>query len=355
MVDVEAAGRDVGRHHDLDLTGTEAVHDRVALRLVHAAVDAVGDEAVRLELLGQPRGGPLRPDEDEHRLVVLHTEQAFERLVLLVARDAEAVLVGLRDGLRRVVDADVRRVAQVALRHAPDGLGHRGGEQRDLPLVGRVLQDPLDVLEKAHVEHLVRFVEAEEVHAGEVERAAPQVVGDAPRRADDHVHGALQRVALDVDGLPAVDGQHVHAALAHMLAVGPHGLRDLHCQLARRREDDGLHVRAREVEALQERQGERGRLPGAGLRLTDQVAAREQRRDGAGLDGGGGLVAELLHRREDLGRQAEIGERDVGGVAHGGARLQRKGAPMPLGLRVAVRGWRPGARFRYDGRCMRSV
>ncbi|MCB1549077.1 MAG: FAD-binding protein, partial [Hyphomicrobiaceae bacterium] len=64
--------------------------------------------------------------------VVLDAEDALERLVLLVAGDAQAVLLDALHGLRGVLDAHVHRVAQVLLGHAPDGRRHRGGEQHGL-------------------------------------------------------------------------------------------------------------------------------------------------------------------------------------------------------------------------------
>ena len=36
---------------------------------------------------------------------------------------------------------------------------HGRGEQRDLPLLRRLLEDPFDVVDEAHAQHLVGFVE----------------------------------------------------------------------------------------------------------------------------------------------------------------------------------------------------
>ena len=110
--------------------------------------------------------------------------------------------------------------------------------------------------------------------------------------------GALERLALDVDRLPAVDGKHTDAVLPDAPAVRAHGRCDLHSQFPRRREDDGLDVASLHVEALEQGQGERGGLAGAGLGLADHVAARKQRGDGAGLDRRRRLVPQLLHRRQ---------------------------------------------------------
>ena len=65
-------------------------------------------------------------------------------------------------------------------------------------------------------------------------------------------------------------------------------------------------------EPLEDRQGERGGLAGAGRRLGEQVAAREQRRDRRGLDGRGLLVAERGERLEQPAVEAEGGEAEPG-------------------------------------------
>ena len=66
--------------------------------------------------------------------------------------------------------------------------------------------------------------------------------------------------------------------------------------------------RALEVERLEDRQGERGRLAGAGLRLPDDVAPGEQRGDRARLDGRGRFVADLGDGGEECWGKAEVGE-----------------------------------------------
>ena len=91
---------------------------------------------------------------------------------------------------------------RVAVRDPPDLGRHRRREQRDLLVLRRGLEDRLDVLGEAHVQHLVGLVEHDVLHVREVERAPLQVVHDAARRTDDDVHTAPQRGELDAVALP---------------------------------------------------------------------------------------------------------------------------------------------------------
>ena len=65
----------------------------------------------------------------------------------------------------------------------------------------------LDVLDEAHVEHLVGLVEDDDCDAVEVERAAAHVVHHPAGRADHDLDAAAQRAELPVDRLAAVDRQ----------------------------------------------------------------------------------------------------------------------------------------------------
>jgi hypothetical protein len=59
---------------------------------------------------------------------------------------------------------------------------------------------------------------------------------------------------------------------------------------------------------LEQGQGERGSLAGAGLRPGHDVLPEQDGGDGLFLDGGGLGIALLLDRAEQLGREAEISE-----------------------------------------------
>ena len=96
-------------------------------------------------------------------------------------------------------------------------------------------------------------------------------------------------------------------------------LGDLHGQLARGHEDErrgldgGAGIEAGRGaalgDALEQREREGGGLAGAGGRLAEQVAPLDQRGDGLALDGRRLLVAEAGERGDELGAEAEGGER----------------------------------------------
>src|SRR3546814_3488889 len=84
----------------------------------------------------------------------------------------------------------------MGLRDALDRRWHGRREQRDLTRVRRGLEDGFDVLDETHLQHFVGFVEHQITDAGQIERAALEMVEHASRRADDDMYAAPQRREL---------------------------------------------------------------------------------------------------------------------------------------------------------------
>ena len=129
------------------------------------------------------------------------------------------------------------RTALVSLGDRDDPLRHGRGEQHGLTVVGRALENRLDVVGETHVEHLVGFVEDHGVDRIEGERPAPDVVERSPGRGDDDVRTAVERLELPPDRLTAEDRHDLDTQLA---AVLEHGLAHLHRELAGRNEYEHL-------------------------------------------------------------------------------------------------------------------
>ena len=132
--------------------------------------------------------------------------------------------------------------------------------------------------------------------------AGDQVLHAPDGRDHDLGAGAKARRLLG-DRLAAEDGDDLDV---HVLRVGAKGLGDLDAELARRREDDRLQLLGLRIEVLKERQAERRRLAGSGLRLADYVVAVEELGNRLLLDRRGLIEAQLVYRRLDLLGKSEF-------------------------------------------------
>ena len=221
-------------------------------------------------------------------------------LWLRVVGPVQALLdVLVRVGVRR--DVDALRLAQQVLRQAADVAGEGRAVHHRLARRRHVVGDGADVVDEAHVEHAVGFVEHQHLDVLEHGAAGLQVVEQAARRRDQDVERAAQRGDLRRVRHAADDGRDAQAR--HVAAVGGRRLGDLHRELARRRQhqdaravDDALLaplavVAARGEHALQRRQDERRGLAAAGAGRDHQVMALQRRRNRLRLHFGGGGVA----------------------------------------------------------------
>jgi len=318
QLDVEAAGGDVGGHEQLGGAGAQPPHHPLALLLGHAAVERLGAVAAAVQGLGQLVDLGAGAAEHERRVGLLEVEDAAERRGLGRPVDHVGDLADARRlAGRGLVGGELQAdgVAQVALDDRAEAGRERRREEHGLALGGGRVEDRLEVLGEAHVEHLVGLVEHHGAQAVQPQRAAFEVVAGAAGRRDDDVDAAREHLDLAAERLPAVDGGD---ACAQVAAIAVHRLRDLGGQLARGDEHERLRVAAVAArgQPLQERERERRGLAGPRRGLAEQVAAGEQGRDRLALHGRWLLVAERGEGLEQFGSEAEVGERGGGLVGH---------------------------------------
>ena len=306
VIDVQPARGDVGGDEKLNRALAKLRHHALAHRLRDVAVQLVGDIAARREVLGELVHHHLGAAKDDAEFQVLQVDEPAERLDFETAVHLVIDLIDRRHGERLRFDLHLHRIAREGLDQVLDRPRQRGGEEDRLPLGGRLAEHFADVVDEAHVEHPVGFVEDDHLELVELQRAAVEVIHHAPGRADDDLRAGLQAAKLPLVRLPAVDRQLAHAALEG--GELRHLLRDLHREFARGAKHQHLRRGERRVHALDRRNRKRRRLARAGLRLPHHVAARQQHRDRLRLDRRRLLVADFFDRLEQLGREVEFRE-----------------------------------------------
>ena len=312
--DVEAPGGDVRRHEHSRRAPLEARQRLLARVLRLVAVDRLGPDRVALELLGDRVGAVLGAGEDERVLDGRAVQEVLEELDLLgFLHEVDPLLHGL-GGSRHRGHGHPDRVAKDGVGEPLDLPRHRRREEEGLPLRGELVDDPADVVDEAHVEHPVGLVEDERFDGPQRHESLRHQVEEASGRGDEDVdpppEGLRLRALVDAAEDDGVLEGRVPAVLAE-------ALRDLGGQLPRRRQHEDADgpppgpSPGRSLEAVQDREREGGRLPGAGLRAADQVLPLEHDGDRLLLDGGRYGVLLLRDGAEDLGAEPELFERHL--------------------------------------------
>ena len=236
--DVEAAGGDVGGDEDIDSLFAELADDRVPFSLRQVAVNAFGGIATLFQGFGQLVDAALGTDEDDGQIRLLQVEKAAEDVEFLAVRHFDVGLLDEVDSHFLGLHADDLRVMEEGFRQLLNGLGHGSREQQGLTGAGRGGHDEVDVFDKAHVQHFVGFVEDDRRNMAQADGAALHVVDEAARRGDDDLRRFAQAAQLPFHILTAVNRQGLDVGeLGQVVEL----FGDLHGQLARRRQDDGLY------------------------------------------------------------------------------------------------------------------
>ena len=279
----------------------------------------------------------LHAREHQHLVPVALLDQVAEQFLLAFAAYGVHLL---RDVLGRGIaprHLDQGRLVQQPVGQGLDLVAEGGREQQALLLLRQHGQHLLDVVDEAHVQHAVGFVEHEDLHVLQVQRALLVVVQQAARRGHQDVHALAQAVDLR---LHAHAAEHHHAGDGQVLAVGAHALLHLRGQFTCGREDEGADGDAPARVALgrlrrqpvQHGQCEAGGLAGACLGAGHEVSALEHGGDGLRLDGCGDVVALIAHGTQERLGQAEVGEVHSGMGPHEGR------GSLPAGAWIRCRG-----------------
>ena len=221
-----------------------------------------------------------------------------EEFALAAAVDQEHLLIDQFGRRVAAGDFDHRRAGQQAIGQLLDLVREGGRKQQVLPLLGQHRDDLADIADEAHVEHAIGFVEHQDFHTRQVDRALLQVIEQPARGGDQDIDPVLQLADLRIDADAA---EYHHRGQLGVLAVIAKALLDLGRQFAGR----GQHQRANRraalriahrrlvAQPLQDRQRKAGGLAGAGLGAAHQVATAEHGRNGLRLDRRGKGIAAL--------------------------------------------------------------
>ena len=173
-------------------------------------------------------------------------------------------------------------------------------EHQGLPPHRQLGDDPLDVVDKAHVQHPVGLVQHKDLDAGQVHIPLPDQVVQAAGAGHQDVDPLFQLFdlrglahAAEDDGRPQLEELPVlHKALLDLEGQLPGGGQDEGA--------DGPRFFGRAgAQQIQHGQGEGRRLAGAGLGTAQQVLPFQHRGNGPRLDGRRLFIARPGHGPQD--------------------------------------------------------
>jgi len=181
------------------------------------------------------------------------------------------------------LDEDPDRVSHELLRHLQHIRGHGCREKNDLGVLGEELEDLVDLVLETTGQHLVGFIEAEDLDVVGPEGPAVDHIKNTTGSADDDVNTLLQLAHVLADVGSADTGVTFYV---HVVAESDDNLLDLLSKLTGRCEDESLGPFGGQVELLEDGYGESRGLASTGLGLSNDIVALDDGDNRTLLDGG---------------------------------------------------------------------
>ena len=198
VVDMDAAGGDVGGHQDGHLSSLESREDTGTGTLGEASVQRPGHHPGLTQLPRDAVGSHLGAGEDHGP--AFPVRDLGSGLVLVVRSHVQHVMG--HGGHRCLAGVHLMgdRIGEVL----PDQCVHctvkGGGEEEPLPVRGHGLEDGGDGGQEPEVAHVVRLIENQHLHPAEVDRPLFEEIDQPAGSGHHHVHAALESLELGTVG-----------------------------------------------------------------------------------------------------------------------------------------------------------
>lgn len=156
LLDVDTTSQQVGGDENTGRAGTELLHDKVTLGLVHVTVHGRDGEVAGSELVGEPvdlSAGVAEDDSLGDGDCLVQVGQGVELPLLLL--DGNVELLDTLKGKLVLLHQDTDGVAHELGGDLEDVLGHGGGQQNNLGGLGQQLEDVVDLLGETTLEKAI--------------------------------------------------------------------------------------------------------------------------------------------------------------------------------------------------------
>ena len=271
--DVQPPGGNVGGDENRGPSGAKAVENLLPLGLREVSVERIGFVAPLDQLLGDLLGGQLGSGKDEAVEAVGGVDDPGEGGEFVPLFDLYVELDRLFRSGEVVHHRKVEGVPHEIAGQVADHVGNRRREEEGPSLLPATAENPLHVVDEAHVEHLVGFIEDEPFQTVQQEDASGEVVDHPAGSSHDDVHPFVEATDLFVQGDASVDGgdRHSPGPLQRVELFG-----DLKGQLPGGCQNQGLDITWVFVDLFQDGKAEGGRFSRSCLGPSDQVPVAEK-------------------------------------------------------------------------------
>ena len=198
LLNINTSSEEISSDQDTDGAGTELLHDDITAKLVHLTVHDADGEVVLGHRLLEVLNSLLGVTVDEGLVDVqvgVQVEEDFHLPLLLL--DSDVVLVNTFESKLLVLDENLCGVSHEVLGHAKDLGRESGREESNLDVSGKELENVLNLGFETTRQHLVSFVQNEQLEVLSLEETSLHHVVNTSGSTDDDV-SATRLELLDI-------------------------------------------------------------------------------------------------------------------------------------------------------------
>ena len=269
IIYVQTAGSHIGSHQELNGMIAELLHGEVTLLLTQVAVQRLCIITILDELIRNILSLQLGAAEDNRKDAWIEIHHALQGEILVLGIYQIVDVVYMLSTLVARTHYDFLVVVQVVEGNLLDVLAHGSREEQSVSILRNVLEDGIDALREAHVQHLVSLIKHHVVHVLQLSHATINQIEQTARGSHDNLHTMLQGANLASDVGTAINCGNMQTV--DVLGKTVQIVCYLEAELTCRTEDDSLCLLAAGISFLDNRNTVRCSLTRTGLRQRNHV------------------------------------------------------------------------------------
>ena len=269
IIYVQTTGSHIGSHQELNGMVAELLHGEVTLLLTQVAVQRLCIITILNQLICNILSLQLGAAEDNRKDAWIEIHHALQGEILVLGIYQIVDVVYMLSTLVTRTHYDFLVVVQVVEGNLLDVLAHCSREEQGVSILRNVLEDGIDALREAHVQHLVSLIKHHVVHVLQLSHATINQIEQTARGSHDNLHTMLQGANLASDVGTAINCGNMQTV--DVLGKAVQIVCYLETELTCRTEDDSLCLLAAGISFLDNRNTVRCCLTRTGLRQRNHV------------------------------------------------------------------------------------
>ena len=269
IIYVQTTGSHIGSHQELNGMVAELLHGEVTLLLTQVAMQRLSIITILDELICNILSLQLGAAEDNCKDAWIEIHHALQGEILVLGIYQIVDVVYMLSTLVARTHYDFLVVVQVVEGNLLDVLAHGSREEQGVSILRHVLEDGIDALREAHVQHLVSLIKHHVVHVLQLSHATINQIEQTARGSHDNLHTMLQGANLASDVGTAINCGNMQTV--DVLGKTVQIVCYLEAELTCRTEDDSLCLLAAGISFLDNRNTVRCSLTRTGLRQRNHV------------------------------------------------------------------------------------